>query len=324
MFYKNPKSQRENPFRKTYDNALFLNVLKNISKPSKFPFLIDVELTNNCNLACIFCGQKAMTRDRGFMSKKIFKKIVDECSRYKTPIRFIRWGEPFLHPYVFDFLEYAKKKKISVHITTNGLLLNQNKMRKIVELRLDSLIFSFQGATKQEYQIMRNNRFYNKLKNNVLEMVKIRGHKDKPYIHISCTVTNESKKQIDKFVNYWGNIVDSVGLGKTNLSRFTPAQVRKFETIGKLEELKEQETIKKEYRPCTEIYQKLSVDFDGKVSCCCSDYDNYLTVGDLNKQNLGEIWNNSERLKAFRFLLNRNCFRSLTLCSTCYHTYDEF
>jgi len=324
MFFKNPKSRRENQFRKVYDSPQFLNVLENIEKPTKFPFLVDVELTNNCNLSCIFCGQQAMTRKKGFMSRRVFKKIVDECSNYKTPIRLIRWGEPFLHPKVFDFLKYAKDKKLLVHITTNGLLLDPQKMRKIVDLELDSLIFSFQGVTKKEYQLMRNNHFYDKLKNNILQMIRIRDRKDKPYIHISCTVTNESRKQIDKFINYWGHIVDSVGIGKTNLSRFSASQIKKFETIGKLQELKKQETIKKIYRPCTEIYQKLSVDFDGRVSACCADYDNYLTVGKLNKQSLKEIWQKSEKLRTFRFLLNKKCFRSLTLCSTCYHTYEEF
>lgn len=324
MLYKNPKSKRKNVFRKIYDNGNYLSVLEKREKPAEFPFLVDVELTNKCNLACLFCGQQAMTRKRGFMNEKIFKQIVKECAKYKAAIRFIRWGEPFLHPKIFDFISFAKKEKIIVHVTTNGLLLDESKIKRIIRLELDSLIFSFQGATKEEYGKMRNNPFYEKLKNNVFKIVKIRGTKAKPYIHISCTVTNEPKYQIEKFIKYWGNLVDSVEIGKTNLSRFTPAQIKKFETIGKLEELKEQERIKKEYRPCSEVYHKLSVNFDGTVSACCSDYDNYLLVGDLKKESLYEIWHKSKKLKMYRYLLDKGDFRSLTLCSSCYFSYDNF
>ncbi len=324
MFYKNPKSNRKNPFRRVYDSPSFVNVLKNKKEPSKFPFLIDVELTNNCNLSCIFCGQQAMTRKKGFMTKKIFKKIVNEAFKYQTPIRLIRWGEPFLHPKIIDFVKYAKGKDLLVHITTNGLLLNSRKMKSLVDLELDSLIFSFQGATKKEYQIMRNNSFYDKLKTNITQMIKIRDDRDKPYIHISCTVTDEPKSQIEEFVKYWGSLVDSVGIGKTNLSRLSFEQIKKFEVIGKLKELRKRETIKKVYRPCTEVYQKLSVNWDGTVSACCGDFDNLLLVGDLKKETLFQIWNESEELKAIRLLLNKKRFRTLTLCRTCYHTYEEF
>lgn len=324
MFYKNPKNKRKNSFRKIYDNPKFINVLKNKKQPAKFPFLVDIELTNHCNLSCLFCGQQTMTREKGFMAVKTFKKVADECARYKAPIRLIRWGEPTLHPEFLNFIKYAKKQGLLVHMTTNGLLLNKQKIKKLVNLKLDSLVFSFQGATKKEYQIMRDNQQYEYLKKNILDFIELRGEKKKPYIHISCTVTNEPKKQINNFIKYWGSIVDSVGVGKTNLSRFTLEQIRKFENIGKLKELKKQETIKKAYQPCKEVYQKLSVDWDGKVSACCGDHDQYLTVSDVNKQSLKKVWNKSEKLKAIRTLLNKGCFRCLTLCSTCFHTYEDF
>jgi len=322
--FKNPNSQRENPFRETYDNKAFKDVLRQRDKLPQFPFLVDVELTNHCNLKCIFCGQQAMTRDKGFMSEEIFKKVIDECSQHDAPVRFIRWGEPFLHPEIIDYCSYAKSKGILLHITNNGLAITESDMKSLVELEVDSIIFSFQGATQEQYELMRNNRHYDTLKANVLRLVELRGDKKKPYIHISSTMTNEPEKEIDEFVNQWGHIVDSVGTGKTNLSRLSAHQIGTFETIGKLDVLKKQETIKKCYRPCTEVYQKLSVDWDGTVTCCCGDFDNFLAVGNVNTASLFDIWNNSEELKIFRNLLDRNLHKSLNLCSTCYHTYEEF
>ena len=325
MFYKNPKSKRENPFRKIYDSKEFKGVLTQRDKPKKFPFLVDIELTNHCNLNCIFCGQQTMTRPKGFISDEVFRKVVEECSEFNTPIRFIRWGEPFLHPKIIEFCEYIKSKGLLVHITNNGLAIKQSQMKPLIEVGgVDSLIFSFQGVTKEQYQIMRNNKRYDELEANILKLIELRRNKEKPFVHISSTVTDESKEEIDNFVEYWGSIVDSVGIGKTNLSRLAASQIKSFEAVKKLDYLKKQETIKKYYRSCTEVYQKLSVDWDGKVSCCCGDSDNFLTVGDISNSSLSDIWNGSQKLEIIRWMLDHNMHKSLTLCSTCYHAYEEF
>lgn len=324
MLYINKKSLRKNVFRNVYDDENYRKVLANKKNPSPFPYIVDMELTNFCNNQCIFCGQQTMTRPKGFMSEEVFKKAVDECKKYNAPIRLIRWGEPFLHPKIIDFCQYIKAKKLPLHITNNGLAIKPEDMKAIIDMEVDSIIFSFQGATKIEYEKMRNNKLYDVLVSKILKFIKIRGKKLKPYVHISTTVTNESPGQIDKFVKRWLKIVDSVGVGRTNLSKLSADQIKSMAVLGKLELLKKQETIAKKYVPCTEVYQKLSVDWDGKVSACCGDYDNYLTVGDIKNDTLYNIWHKSEELKAIRSLLDKGRHKCLTLCSRCYHFYDEF
>jgi len=134
-----------NPFQKIYQSDEFKGVLTH--KPAKFPYIVDIELTNHCNLHCVFCGQRTMTRHKGFMSKELFEKVVNECAKHKTPIRLIRWGEPFLHPEIMKFCEYAKSKGVPVHITTNGTLI-KDKIPEICQF-VDSIIFSFQRDTNK-------------------------------------------------------------------------------------------------------------------------------------------------------------------------------
>jgi len=319
MHYFNINSKRINPFWELYRSKNFTN-----AEPVDFPYLVDIEVSNHCNLKCIFCGQQTMQRKKGYMKMDILQRIVKECTIRNTPIRMIRWGEPFLHPRVIKFIEYIKENNLPLHITTNGLAFKEHYLEDLVNLELDSIIFSFQGATKEQYELMRNNHRYEELKQNILKLIELRGNHEKPFIHISSTMTNETPSVINQFVQEWINKVDSVGIGKTHLSRLSISQIKSFENIKKLNYLQQQETIEKEYLPCTEVHQKLSVDWDGKVSCCCWDWDNFLTVGDVNKQSLYDIWNHSEDLKTFRKLIDAKKFNSLTLCSTCYHTYKEF
>ena len=321
MIFNNPSSSRENPFRAIYNSECFKSVLVHKDEPCKFPFLVDIELTNHCNLKCSFCGQQAMTREKGFISEGTFQKVIDECSLYNTPVRFIRWGEPFLHEKIIDFCKYTKSKDLPLHITNNGLVIKESDMKALIEMDVDSVIFSFQGTTKEQYEMMRNNKLYDKLKSNILKLVKMRDDKPKPFIHISSTVTDESEMEIETFINYWGQIVDSVDVGKTNLSLMPDQKIKSAEAAKEIKILRKQETIKKNYGPCNEVYQKLSVNWDGKVTCCCADYDDFLIVGNTSDDTLYHIWNNSGKLKAFRELLDNMLHRSLTLCSTCYPAY---
>ncbi len=322
MLIHNPSSKRENSFRAIYDNAEFTSVLKNKDKLPDFPFLVDIELTNHCNLACIMCPRHAMKRDKGFMSEEIFKRIIDECAKHKTPIRLIRFGEPFLHPNIIEFCRYAKSKKLMVHITNNGLAIKESHINALVDLEVDSVIFSFQGTTKERYQAVRNNCLYDKLSNAIRRLVHIRGDREKPFIHVSTTVLDDSKAEIKGFVDYWANIVDSVGVGKTLL--YTIAVDDLDPSLAKkIQELRKTESIKRAYGPCTEVFQKLSVDWDGKITCCCGDFDQLLTVGDIRESTLSHVWNYSRPLSIYRELLSAGLHKSLNLCSTCYPTYEE-
>lgn len=315
--------KRQNSFVSIYNSEKFIQSGKNL-RPTSFPFLVDVELTNHCNLSCIFCGQQAMKRPKGYMNENVFKRIIDECAQYDAGIRFIRYGEPFLHKNIIEYCRYVKSKGLLLHITNNGIIITEEHMKSIVDIGVDSIIFSFQGLTKDEYEGLRNNKQYDLLVENIIKLVKIRGEKEKPYIHISTTITDETDEQVNEFKKHWENIVDSVGIGKTNLSYLSEHQIKSFEVLNKLELIKKRETIKKVYRPCSEIYQKLSVDWDGNITCCCSDFDNFMTLANINDTTLYEIWNNSKKLKLIREMLDKNMHYTFALCRGCYAVYDEF
>ena len=277
-----------------------------------FPNIIDIELTNHCNLNCLMCSRQFMTRKEGYMSEEIFKRIIDTCQKHNTAIRLIRWGEPFLHPNILEWCKYVKSKGLLLHITTNGVLLTEKDLEKILKIGIDSIIFSLQGTDQEGYEYMRDNRKYQKLVNTISKLLRMRKDGDKPFIHISTTVTDESQEEIDEFTEFWENTigVDSVGVGKTNLSRFEEDNM-----IGV-------DTGKKEYIPCNEVFTKLSVDWDGKITACCGDYDNLLTIGHVD-DGIEEVWN-GKRLECIRHILDNMDHRMLTLCNKCYSAHGNF
>jgi radical SAM protein with 4Fe4S-binding SPASM domain len=289
---------RVNSFDYIYKDEKFKNCIK-----KNFPYIIDVELTNNCNLLCSFCSRNIMRRGRGFLSNGTFKKILKECINFNTPIRFIRWGEPFLHSNVMSYSKMIIDSGLPVHITTNGLLVDEKMSEEMVYMGLDSIIFSMQGV-ENTYKNMRGDN-YNLVKNNILKLIEIRDNEEKPYIKITSTMTNETKEQIDKFIGCWSGLVDDITIGRTDMSRIN----------GELPK-------NAKYIPCTEVYQKLSVDWNGGISACCADYDRLLALGNIDESSLYYIWNNSKKLKQIRKILGNMEHRKLKLCKNCYPAYD--
>jgi len=310
---------RTNPFRDIYDNKDYHSYNNNW-----FPNIIDIELTNNCNLSCNMCARQCMTRDKGFMDEDLFRAIIDETAPELTPIRLIGWGEPFLHPKIIDFCKYAKVvKKITdikklteaetpLHITTNGQLITEKQMKELVNLGLDSIVFSMQGATKEGYEKMRVGSSYDKLEENIKKLIKIRGDKERPYIHISSTMTSETPQEVESFKKYWEGIVDSVGIGITQ-----PVSAGNAGYTN--------------YRPCTEVFHKILIKWDGRVSPCCNDCNNDLVIGNIWEKNIKQpsnkiidIWKNNPILEAIKILLKNNKHRNLSLCKNCLGAYNDF
>lgn len=82
--------------------------------------------------------------------------------------------------------------------------------------------------------------------------------------------------------------------------------------------MREQETLSKVHlQVCPEVYDKLSINWDGSVTACCGDYDNMLIVGDLKEKTLQEIYQ-GERINMIREIISRDAYDEIPLCSTCY------
>ena len=311
---------RVNPFNPIYQ---ILNSGISETMSHDMPIIIDIEITNVCNFNCLFCftGAMANKRHTGFMTEQLYKQIIREIAPYRIPLRFIRWGEPTLHKNCIDFLREAKENDLLCHLNTNGSLLDESYISKLLSIKLDSLKFSFQGADEMTYGEIRYGQSFNKLVNSVKLFSKLRGDLSYPYLHVATTITDETPEMVQSFKEMISPYCDLVTVGSTNLSHISSEQTRLPNQAKKvLNMLKNKESIRKEYKVCNEVYDKLSINWDGTVSACCGDYDNYMLVGDLTQQSIQDIWKNSEELKRYRTLLSAYRHEELALCKNCYDT----
>lgn len=285
-----------------------------------FPLLFDVELTNHCNFSCRMCetGMRTSSRPRGYMHVKHFDTILRAAQEHGVALRFIRWGEPTLHPRWLEWIGRAKQCGLPVHMNTNGFLLKTEHMQALVDMELDSIKFSFQGVDAASYEEMRGQAFFNPLMDKIAQFRCLRGHKTLPRIQISTTVTIESTESIAAFRKKALAVADFVNVGPTNMN-LVPVEMLRQEQQALIRALKERAVPLQRLASCNEVFAKLSIDWNGAVTACCADNGCLLQVGHLDDSSLQDIWY-GPALERIQTLLAKNAFDALPLCKACYES----
>lgn len=311
---------RDEPFAPIYKHCNAGNSKAKLANLPSFPRLIDVEMTNTCNFRCLMCptGTFAQKRDKGFMSEEVFRRLLDQIRPQKTPLRFIRWGEPMMHPQIIEFLQAAHDQGSILHINSNGSHFDEKSINALCDIPLDSMKFSFQGVDRKSYGEMRNIDFFDQLIDVIRKFVAIRGDREKPFIQVSTSITYENPEQVKKFRDLLEPLVDKIGIGRTVLEHLDLNAVRiRPQELEMLKWLKDQQSLIREHPECPEVFDKLSVNWDGTVSACCGDSDKVMVIGDIKTQTIDEIWRTPE-LNRYREMLADMRHDELPLCRTCY------
>ena len=91
------------------------------------PFYIYLSLSNVCNANCVFC--EVRTNKEKKCNIDVIKTI-DELANLGTQyIHFTGGGEPFVNDDIFEYLEYCTKKGIKIILISNGLNIDEEKIK---------------------------------------------------------------------------------------------------------------------------------------------------------------------------------------------------
>lgn len=281
------------------------------TRVSGLPLELVIEVTNQCNLACIMCTRQKMIRKVGFMEMALYRKIIDEVCSYMELVYLHGLGEPLFHPKIFEMVEYAKSKKLSVGLSTNATLLTKEKAKKIINSGLDYLIIALDAATAKTYEKVRGGKNFNQVVANVGQYLQLkRKVKTAPFTVLQFVKLNENKAEAGRFRKIWqGSGADVVRVKPViDLLRNHPSTSLRAS--------------KKPRRPCFYLWRQLNtVSWDGRfVTPCCMDSDGEYPLGDATKQTILEIWNSPEMI-ALRLAQVAGKWQKLSLCRDC--TYPQ-
>jgi radical SAM protein with 4Fe4S-binding SPASM domain len=273
-----------------------------------YPATFNLEPTNLCNLSCQMCPRDKSQRKPGYLDMGLFKKIVDEAKEF-GPRHFVlhKDGEPLLHKNIVDMVRYIKEshKGNTTYISTNGLLLTEDKALGLINVQLDQLHISVGAATPETYLKIRGGNLET-VENNIKRFITLKGSlsSQKPILTLQIIKMTETSEEIQLFINKWRPY-------KANFS------IPNFLTWGGAENnaiMKEQKP-RKRY-PCHSLWFAPSINWDGKVSICCIDWNNEEIIGDLSRQTLAKIWQ-SDKIKQYRQYHLSGNYDKIPLCRNC-------
>lgn len=104
------------------------------------PLLMQVELTEACNLHCRFCYNSQKPR-----YNKNALTILDKLADQGVMQVNLTGGEPLAHPQFFEILHYACDRFPNVVILSNGSLMHQEVLEKIHDSKVTSVNISVHG-----------------------------------------------------------------------------------------------------------------------------------------------------------------------------------
>lgn len=242
---------------------------------------IYIEVTNICNLNCLFCpGNK---RDKKFMNINDFKIILDKIKDYTNYVYFHLMGEPLMHPEINTLINIASLD-FKVNITTNGYMIDRiknNKNIRQVNISLQSFD-SKNNISLNEYML---NIF--KSVDNLLESGTIVNYR----LWVFKDINKEIIEKIEKYYNV--KINGNTKIKERLFIDFSDSFI--WPDINN--------SYYNEEGSCLGLIKQLGILVDGSVVPCCLDYNGNLTLGNIFKDNLEEILESSlakEMVAGFR------------------------
>jgi radical SAM protein with 4Fe4S-binding SPASM domain len=275
---------------------------------NEYPPSLQIEPTNYCNVRCICCPTAGSSRPKGFMDFNLYQKIVDEAANLGiSRLRMFLHGEPLLHPKITDMIQYAKLKNFSIQFTSNGFAFSAEKMWAILSCgvnREDHFTFSVLGFSKDVHELVMKRIQHEKVVRNILTFMELREQlkNNGPVIETIFYNTPENKYEEEQFYQYWHNRVDHVRMGGSISESFSA--------------YKKDPVVNLRTRTCANIWERMTIYWNGDVTICCEDVDGDWIIGNLKEQSIQEVWN-SEKLRTIKFLHLEKRFSEFPFCYNC-------
>lgn len=163
-----------------------------MSKKETGLHILEIELTNKCNLNCAHCYvDRSLSKE---MPKEKVCELIDDAADAEVTRLVFTGGEPLLSSNLFDYAQYARKKGIkSLFLLTNGLLINETNIEKLnlfdeIQISLDELP-STQPSIRKDYLKKLEKTFSLLRENNVFFLFFV-------------TLNKKNYMDIEKFISY--------------------------------------------------------------------------------------------------------------------------
>lgn len=269
-----------------------------------FPSQVIVDVTEVCNLNCVHCPHEDFMRSESYgarylepaMNIKAVSEVAEHGAQY---MRYCAEGEPLIHPDCYDFLDDAVRRSGTfVTLTTNGTILNERRVRSLLDSGLHMVDVSIDAFKSETYAAIRRGGDLTVTVANVLNLIKwSRGTPTK--VVVSFIEQPQNVAEIEDFRNFWSGMADEVVIRRLH----SAAGAVRWAGLQS-----------KDRRPCVYPWERIVVTPSGHLKFCPQDWVGGTVLADYRQATIKETWSGT----AYRMLreahLANQCFGTCKDC----------
>ncbi len=273
---------------KTRSEGRHLAPLRRISRVrgnAVFPKRVLLELTSRCNSYCSMCPRNVLTRPEMDMDTELAKQMIREMGEAGlSGLWLYNIGESLLHPDFFEILKVCREYESlgTIWLSTNGELLDETIRKRLLETPVDILNFSVNAMTEESFAKVSPNLNFERVQGNLREFIRLRDKldSDKPIIRVQMVEMDFVQEEVESFFIEFGSRADILSVNKLeefsqNVDQGADHEVKLNERITKCNRLEREDFF---------IFS------DGSVSCCDTDFNCGLNIGNVNEASISEIF----------------------------------
>jgi len=261
------------------------------------PEVVNIELTNLCNLHCKMCYRNEMNYPCGKMSWDLFKEIVLKIKQEKGAIKkvYLHWrGEPLVVSYLPAAIKFIKDNlSVSVILFTNGVLLGADLAEQILLANVDIVSVSLDANSDTVFNDIRGEAVVDVVKTNLGKLIQIRNSvKKNTKINITSVLLPDNCFEIQKIVQEWRTKVDHIQIKENAMRGNTVFKSQKSNSNGQ--------------EVCPFPFTTMFIAWDGFCYPCCMDVSGSVNLGHISEGTILSLWNNERITKTRRGFLEKN------------------
>ena len=249
-----------------------------------YPPYLQIEPSSICNYRCVFCFEtdNFFTRKSngfmGHMNIDTFQRVIDQAEGNVEFISLASRGEPLLCPDIDVMLTYTRDKFLNLKLNTNASLLDERKAHSILQSGIKTLVFSADAAEEPLYSQLRvNGKLENVLANiERFQNIRLTQYPDSKIITRVSGVKFDDRQDFDSMQARWGQLADQVAF--VNYNPWENVYNKDLSVVS---------------APCSDLWRRMFVWWDGKVNPCDVDYRSTLSIGNFTGNELPNFWRSS-------------------------------
>ena len=162
------------------------------------PRIIQLEVTTACQLRCVFCPRTVLADRWGtaHLPWEMFSSLLPFVRRTRQ-VHLQGWGEPLLHPRLWDMAAAIKQRHGRVSLTTNAVLLDEAASREACQIGVDLVAISLAGARAATNDSLRVGSHFDQICANISYLCQL---KPRPKVNLVMQMMKPNLEELPELV----------------------------------------------------------------------------------------------------------------------------